>query len=130
MRASRSTRGASRGVLECGSGAVASEGCNTHTRAKQPKLSGPGAPIADCAAPPPELLAPFHRKKHKIVIAFVLVARIKDFSHFREPHAVLLVSNIDLLFNVVLYLECLGRRKVFLQIDLQGQYPTIDRHIR
>ncbi len=34
MRAPRSTRGASRGVLECGSGAVVLEGCNTHTRAK------------------------------------------------------------------------------------------------
>ena len=32
MQAPRSTRGASRGVLECGSGAVVSEGCNTHTR--------------------------------------------------------------------------------------------------
>jgi hypothetical protein len=28
----RSTRGASRGVLECGSGAVVATGCNTHTR--------------------------------------------------------------------------------------------------
>jgi hypothetical protein len=34
MPAPRSTRGASRGVLECGSGAVVSEGCNTHTRAE------------------------------------------------------------------------------------------------
>ncbi len=34
MHAPRSTRGASRGVLECGSGAVVSEGCNTHTRAE------------------------------------------------------------------------------------------------
>ena len=33
MRAPRSTRGASRGVLECGSGAVVATGCNTHTRA-------------------------------------------------------------------------------------------------
>src|SRR5262245_42585042 len=33
-RSPRSTRGASRGVLRCGSGAVASEGCNTHTRAE------------------------------------------------------------------------------------------------
>jgi hypothetical protein len=32
MHALRSTRGASRGVLECGSGAVVAKGCNTHTR--------------------------------------------------------------------------------------------------
>ena len=31
-RLPRSTRGASRGVLECGSGAVVATGCNTHTR--------------------------------------------------------------------------------------------------
>ena len=34
MHVPRSTRGASRGVLECGLGAVASEGCKTHTRAE------------------------------------------------------------------------------------------------
>jgi hypothetical protein len=32
MRPPRSTRGASRGVLRCGSGAVVAKGCRTHTR--------------------------------------------------------------------------------------------------
>src|ERR1041384_5158744 len=34
MRAPRSTRGVTGGVLGCGSRAVASAGCNTHTRAE------------------------------------------------------------------------------------------------